>query len=47
MSDYDIIKDLSQITYRIFADNIELYTKALTIIRNNKEIQIKLILGEK
>lgn len=39
MSDVDIIKELSQISYRILESNIELYDYALTIIRNiNPEI---------
>lgn len=34
MSDVEIIKELSQISYRMFSNNDELYNYALTVIRN-------------
>ena len=34
MSEIEIIKDLSMISYRLFSDNEELYNYALTLIRN-------------
>ena len=34
MNDKEVIKELSQIVYRIFGNNIELYDYALNIIRN-------------
>jgi len=39
MSDVEIIKELSQISYRILGSNTELYDYALTVIRNiNPEV---------